>query len=370
MAVQISGNDITVPRDGTFSRNVSIAGTLTYEDVTNVDSIGLVTARNGIEVGASPGVAASISVDGNAIFSGITTIGGNVKVGTGVTLSPDGDVFTTGVSTFSDHVRVVTGDLRVGDDTDSNAGTKTISVGSVSSGSGGIGIFANPTNGNSFVQFGDGTASADQYRGWMNYQHASDNLNFGTAGTERARIESAGNVKIEKNLNVVGVCTANHFSSNSGTTIQRQFKYLISTTQLEKGGSISELNGALQISFTPKFADSNLIMEFDTSYVSPNTTNLYYCLFYDVTNSAGVSLPGASGSRVRCHWTKRSSPNDNNDNDHISMKIVTPANNTTARTYTIHFGSEGAQAQFFVSDLSSSGGSTYPMNFIITEIAA
>ena len=61
MAVQISGNDITVPRDGTFSRNVSIAGTLTYEDVTNVDSIGIVTARNGIEVGARPGVAASIS---------------------------------------------------------------------------------------------------------------------------------------------------------------------------------------------------------------------------------------------------------------------------------------------------------------------
>ena len=99
MAVQISGNDITVPRDGTFSRNVSIAGTLTYEDVTNVDSIGLVTARNGIEVGASPGVAASISVDGNAIFSGITTIGGNVKVGTGITLSPDGNIFATGVTT-------------------------------------------------------------------------------------------------------------------------------------------------------------------------------------------------------------------------------------------------------------------------------
>ena len=98
MAVQISGNDITVPRDGTFSRNVSIAGTLTYEDVTNVDSIGLVTARNGIEVGASPGVAASISVDGNAIFSGITTIGSK-EVGAGITLSPDGDVFFTGVAT-------------------------------------------------------------------------------------------------------------------------------------------------------------------------------------------------------------------------------------------------------------------------------
>ena len=110
MAVQISGNDITVPRDGTFSRNVSIAGTLTYEDVTNVDSIGLVTARNGIEVGASPGVAASISVDGNAIYSGITTIGGNVKVGTGITLSPDGDGFYTGVVTATTFVGNLTGD--------------------------------------------------------------------------------------------------------------------------------------------------------------------------------------------------------------------------------------------------------------------
>ena len=52
MAVQISGNDITVPRDGTFTRNVTIGGTLTYEDVTNIDSVGLVTARSGIEIGA------------------------------------------------------------------------------------------------------------------------------------------------------------------------------------------------------------------------------------------------------------------------------------------------------------------------------
>ena len=35
---------------GTFSGNVSIAGTITYEDVTNVDSVGLVTARTGIRV--------------------------------------------------------------------------------------------------------------------------------------------------------------------------------------------------------------------------------------------------------------------------------------------------------------------------------
>ena len=85
MAVQISGNDITVPRDGSFTRNVTIGGTLTYEDVTNIDSVGLVTARNGIEIGARPGVAASISVDGNMIVSGITTLGSDAIIN-GVTV--------------------------------------------------------------------------------------------------------------------------------------------------------------------------------------------------------------------------------------------------------------------------------------------
>ena len=39
-----------VANTGTFSGAVSIGGTLTYEDVTNVDSVGLITARNGIKV--------------------------------------------------------------------------------------------------------------------------------------------------------------------------------------------------------------------------------------------------------------------------------------------------------------------------------
>jgi len=34
----------------TFAGNVSVGGTLTYEDVNNIDSVGLITARNGIDV--------------------------------------------------------------------------------------------------------------------------------------------------------------------------------------------------------------------------------------------------------------------------------------------------------------------------------
>ena len=49
--------------------NATVGGVLTYEDVTNVDSIGIVTARAG------------------------------VLVGSGITLSKDGDVFFTGIAT-------------------------------------------------------------------------------------------------------------------------------------------------------------------------------------------------------------------------------------------------------------------------------
>jgi|TARA_A100001388_G_scaffold266603_1_gene239830 hypothetical protein len=159
-------------------------------------------------------------------------------------------------------------------------------------------------------------------------------------------------------------------SDRSGTTLQRQFKYLTSNTQLAKGGSIGELNSDLRIDFTPKAADSNLLLEFFAPFVFPNSTNLQYCLFYDNTAGAGVSLPPAVGSRVRCHWTNRNGPNDANDNDALNMRIVTPASNTNARQYTIRYGTEGASAQFFVSTLSTGGGSVYPMTFVITEIAA
>ena len=42
-----NGN-VDVNADVDISGNLSIGGTLTYEDVTNVDSIGLITARGGI----------------------------------------------------------------------------------------------------------------------------------------------------------------------------------------------------------------------------------------------------------------------------------------------------------------------------------
>jgi len=50
----------------------TFTGVLTYEDVTNVDSVGIVTARSGIEFGAA-GVGGTVSALGHAEFVGIVT---------------------------------------------------------------------------------------------------------------------------------------------------------------------------------------------------------------------------------------------------------------------------------------------------------
>ena len=64
---------------GSFTGNVSVGGTLTYEDVTNIDSIGIVTARSGIEFGAA-GVGGTITAAGQAEFAGnVTALGVNVS---------------------------------------------------------------------------------------------------------------------------------------------------------------------------------------------------------------------------------------------------------------------------------------------------
>ena len=54
--------------DATFTGNVTIGGTLTYEDVTNIDSVGLVTARDGIFVPDSKKLEFG-NISGNPDFS-------------------------------------------------------------------------------------------------------------------------------------------------------------------------------------------------------------------------------------------------------------------------------------------------------------
>ena len=89
MGIQLNGitGDITTPGD------IGIGGTLTYEDVANVDSIGIVTARSGINV-----------------------TGGNINVSSGsvtaTSFSGDG-ANLTGVSGFSTALGNTQGNLKI-----------------------------------------------------------------------------------------------------------------------------------------------------------------------------------------------------------------------------------------------------------------
>ena len=106
--------DITVgiitASSASFSGNVSIAGTLTYDDVTNIDSIGLVTARSGIRINSNGLDVVGVStfndvviptqlrtrsvaektsiINGNTVGIAFSSGGGNVAICT----NPTGDI--------------------------------------------------------------------------------------------------------------------------------------------------------------------------------------------------------------------------------------------------------------------------------------
>ena len=85
----------------TVGGNADITGVLTYEDVTNVDSVGVVTARSGIEFGASGG-GGTITATGQAEFVGVVTASSFVGDGTGLTgVASTDNIITSTASTFA-----------------------------------------------------------------------------------------------------------------------------------------------------------------------------------------------------------------------------------------------------------------------------
>ena len=159
---------LSVINDGSFGGNVSIAGTLTYEDVTNVDSVGVITARAGV-------------------------LGGS-----GITLSKDGDIFATGVTTAPN--------FNV--DNSSGAGLAFLNdEAMIQTGSSGhmLVIQGGSTNMGGRIEFRGGNDTGDIR---MFAQGAT------STQVERLRIENAGNVNITQNVKVAGVVTATSFSGS------------------------------------------------------------------------------------------------------------------------------------------------------------
>ncbi len=102
--VKVQGNTsgIVVTGVSTFTDNVSVGGVVTYEDVTNIDSVGIITARDGIKVSAGQSISAVSGIvtyygDGSKLSgfeSGVVNFvaSGTIANGDTVIIKDDGTV--------------------------------------------------------------------------------------------------------------------------------------------------------------------------------------------------------------------------------------------------------------------------------------
>lgn len=103
---------VTAVGDASFSGNVSVGGTLTYEDVTNIDAVGIITARSDVLVGSG----ITLSPDGDIFFTGIMTGNGSGLTGVANTdvIFPDKISLGDGTTTSGDQINIGVGsDLKI-----------------------------------------------------------------------------------------------------------------------------------------------------------------------------------------------------------------------------------------------------------------
>ena len=81
---------IVTATTGNITGNLTVGGSVSYEDVTNVDAVGIITAQSGIELGAS-GVGGTMTASGYGTLEGGLNV---VGVVTATSFAGDGSSLT------------------------------------------------------------------------------------------------------------------------------------------------------------------------------------------------------------------------------------------------------------------------------------
>ena len=250
MGIQINGQTDTISAlDNNFSLagNVSIGGTLTYEDVTSVDAVGLSTFQAGIHIDDSIAhlgdTNTKIRFPANDTFTVETAGSERVRVtsaglvGIGLT-NPFGQLqvragtnanfsFSTGggESSFeilndagsanvplnvraseykikiqgNEKVRITSAGLvGIGNTSPESYGSdgRNLVIGNSDSNAATGITLVSGTGGYSQLYFADGTSGSELYSGTIGYNHSENRMDFWTNGVRRLRINSAGLVGI------------------------------------------------------------------------------------------------------------------------------------------------------------------------------
>ena len=231
---------LSVINDGSFGGNVTIGGTLTYEDVTNIDSVGLITARAGVNVGSG----ITLSKDGDGFFTGVVTA--TSYAGSGANLTGiDTDLVSDTSPQLGGNLDVNTKNIVFGDSGGASDDRLTFGAGTdLSIYHDGTHTYLNNTTGNLRIQ-NNGTVKSAQFE--------VDLIDFNNSANSAVQVrkEPAGNVKIFKNLSVAGVATVGSAVTISESGIEASGIGI--TVANINGGAIGGrrniiINGAMQIS--------------------------------------------------------------------------------------------------------------------------
>ena len=82
------------------------------------------------------------------------------------------------------------GQVQIGN---SASGFTTKLIAGTGSGDNGITVYSGTSN-NAFLHFADGDSGSDRYRGYVNYSHSDNSMQFATNDTESLRIDSSGRI--------------------------------------------------------------------------------------------------------------------------------------------------------------------------------
>ena len=282
MGIQINGQTDTISAvDNSFSLagNVSIGGTLTYEDVTNVDAVGLSTFQAGINVGPKTGIACTISSAGAITAAGKLTVGAGLAQGSkpievntldgfdrfvvsgGGTITATGDLTltdssgsigrsidlgggsnwgirsnpTSGTNSYGFDIYKSTGDVKLSIDSDGKVGIntndpqKTLHVNSSADNSFGIVRISGKNRGGQLEFCTDATKTAGIYS-----PTSSNELVFFTSSseTERLRINSAG-----------AVLPGSDNGQDLGSSSKRWANLYTGDLQLSNEGGVNDVDG-------------------------------------------------------------------------------------------------------------------------------
>jgi len=181
---------IVVTGVSTFSGDVSIGGTLTYEDVTNIDSVGVITARSGLVIGgdANNGVAEGFKLDANGLMQ--------VSRGDGVSALFAG--YTQGSSTQTSRINnngnaYFLGNVGIGTNSPARSPLHIHKSGSD--------VYLHLTNSTTGGGSGDGFTIHQSGVETLLNNRETGNMRLYTSGTERLRILSDGAVIVGDGTN-------------------------------------------------------------------------------------------------------------------------------------------------------------------------